>query len=361
MEVQFFDYRRQLAEIKPEILNSLEKVLLSGKLILGLETEKFEKYFAEFAGCKFGIGVNSGTDALKIVLRAVGVGEGDEVITAANTASPTISAIRELKARPVLIDVREDYLIDVAKIEAKITSKTKVIIPVHLYGQACDMDELLKIAKKYSLKIIEDCAQAHGAAYGGKMAGSFGEAACFSFYPTKNLGAYGDAGLIVTNNSQLAEKCASLRKYGMKDLYFSEVEGYNSRLDEMQAAILNVKLKYLGKQNAERQAIASRYLAEIKNDKIILPKINKTGNHIFHQFVIRVEEREKFLDYLKKNKIGYGIHYPYPIHLQPAYSVFAADDLLNSEKFAKQIISLPIFPELREEEIDYIIKTINLF
>ncbi|MDD4902100.1 MAG: DegT/DnrJ/EryC1/StrS family aminotransferase [Patescibacteria group bacterium] len=361
MTVPFFDNRRQFLAIKTEVMKSVERILQSGNLILGPEVKKFEEDFAQFSGCRFGIGVNSGTDALKIALRAVGVGCGDEVITAANTASPTVSAIKELMAEPVLVDAGEDFLIDVKKIEKKITAKTKAIVPVHLYGQVCAIDEVVKIAKQHGLKIVEDCAQAHGAAHAGKMVGGFGDAGCFSFYPTKNLGAYGDAGLIVTSDQEIAKKCASLRKYGMEDSYFSEFDGYNSRLDEVQAGILNIKLEYLADYNKRRQGTAARYLSEIKNKKIILPKMNEPAGHVWHQFVIRVEEREKFLEYLKKNKIGFGIHYPYPIHLQTAFAEFAAPDLANSEKFAREIVSLPIFPELEKKEVDYIISTINLF
>ncbi len=361
MEVPFFDYRRELKKIKPTILKAVDKVLLSGNLIIGDEVSKFETAFAGTAGVKFGIGVNSGTDALKISLRAVGIAEGDEVITAANTASPTVSAIKELMAKPVLADVGEDFLVDVEEIEKKITPRTKAIVPVHLYGQVCAMEAIMAIARKHGLKVVEDCAQAHGASRQGKPAGSFGDAACFSFYPTKNLGAYGDAGLIVTDDPQIAQACKSLRKYGMEDQYLSLRDGYNSRLDEIQAGILNVKIKYLAENNKKRAATAQRYLAEITNQKIILPKVNEQAVPVWHQFVVRVGKRAEFLGYLRKNKIGFGIHYPYPIHLQPAFSQLAAGDLLRAEKFALEIVSLPIFPDLEKKEIDYIIETINRF
>ncbi len=243
MQIPFFDYQRQYKKINSEIDLAIKRVLNSGKLILGEEVKNFENNFSKYIGTKYGVGVNSGTDAIKIALRALGIKEGDEVITVSNTAVPTISAIREIGAIPKFADIKTDYTIDESEIEKKITKKTKVILAVHLYGQGCNMEAILKIAKKNKLKIIEDCAQAHGTIINDKKAGFLGDISCFSFYPTKNLGAYGDAGIILTSNKNLTEKCRALRMYGMKNDYHAHLEGYNSRLDEMQAAILNVKLK----------------------------------------------------------------------------------------------------------------------
>ncbi|MCK4744835.1 DegT/DnrJ/EryC1/StrS family aminotransferase [Candidatus Parcubacteria bacterium] len=363
MQIPFFDYKRQLKIIHPQIDQAIKKALNSGWLILGKEVENFESGFSKYIGTKYGIGVNSGTDAIKIALRAIDVKKNDEVITVANTAVPTISAIREAGAIPKFIDIKNDFTIDENKIEKTITKKTKVILAVHLFGTCCNMPVILNIAKKYKLKIIEDCAQAHGAKIKNRKAGNFSDISCFSFYPTKNLGAYGDAGIILTNNKNLADKCRSLRMYGMKKGYYSHLEGYNSRLDEMQAAILNVKLKYLDRWNKKRQKIADLYLTKIKNHKIKFPEIQNLQNNNFHLFVIRTDKRDGLIKYLNNKKIGYGIHYQYPIHLQTAYKFlgYTKGSLPITEKFANQILSLPIFPELTEKEIKYIIDKINKF
>lgn len=362
MEIPFFDYKRQLKKIEPEINKALKKVLNSGSLVLGLEVKKFENNFAEYIGVNYGIGVNSGTDAIKIALKAINIKRGDEIITVANTAVPTISAVRETGAIPKFVDVKNDYTIDEDKIENKITKKTKAILIVHLYGRGCDMKTILKIAKKNKLKIIEDCAQAHGTIINNKKAGSFSDISCFSFYPTKNLGAYGDAGIILTRDKKLSGECRALRMYGMTQGYHSRSEGYNSRLDEMQAAVLNVKLKYLNRWIARRCQIAKYYLNNIKNSKIILPESN-TKNDSFHLFVIKTNQRNKLLKYLNNKKIGSGVHYESPIHLQKAYKFlgYKKGNLPVTEKLSKQIISLPVFPELTNKEIEYIVKTINAF
>lgn len=362
MRIPFFDYKRQLKIIHPQINQAIKKVLDSGCLILGNEVKKFENSFSKYIGVKYGIGVNSGTDAIKIALRALNIGKDDEVITVANTAVPTISAIREAGAMPKFVDIKNNFTINENKIEQAITKKTKVILAVHLYGQACNMPVILKIAKKHNLKIVEDCAQSHGTKINNKKAGAFGNISCFSFYPTKNLGAYGDAGIILTSNKKLAEKCRALRMYGMKQGHHSYFEGYNSRLDEMQAAILNVKLKYLDEWVARRRQIAKYYLNNIKNPKIILPKTD-TQNNSFHLFVIKTNQRKKLIKYLTDNNIGFGIHYETPVHLQKAYKFlgYKKGDLPITENFAKQIISLPIFPELTKAEIKHIVDIINKF
>ncbi len=363
MKISFFDYKRQLKSISHEINRAISQILNSGKLILGEEVKNFENDFAKYIGVKFGIGVNSGTDAIKIAIKALDIGIGDEIITVANTAVPTISAIRETGAMPKFVDIKKCYSIDETKIEKAINSKTKAILVVHLFGQVCNMAEILEIAKKHNLKIIEDCAQSHGSIFGNKKAGSFGIISCFSFYPTKNLGAYGDGGMILTSNKNLADKCRALRMYGMNKIYYSNYEGYNSRLDEIQAAILNVKLKYLDNWNKKRKEIAEYYLNNIKNPKIILPHIEDINQYAFHLFVIRTPFRKKLMDYLLKNGIGFGIHYPYPIHLQKAYKFlgYKKGDLPITEKFSNQILSIPIFPELTQKEIKYIVEILNKF
>ena len=361
MHIPFFNYKRQLKLLRPKINKIINKTLDSGQLILGSEVKKFEHNFSRFIGVKYGIGVNSGTDAIKIALIALDIKKGDEVITVANTAIPTISAIREIGAIPKFVDIKDNFTIDENKIERIITKKTKVILPVHLYGQPCNMSTIIKIAKKYNLKIIEDCAQAHGAQLKNKKIGSFGVISCFSFYPTKNLGAYGDAGIILTPNKKLFDKCKMLRMYGMTNRYYANIEGYNSRMDEIQAGVLNVKLKYLNKWNNNRRQIAKHYFNNIKNSKIILPEIKNLNDHAFHLFVIRTNQRKKFTEYLTEHNIGHGIHYQFPIHLQTAYKFlnYKKGSFPTTEKFSKQIISLPTFPELTKKEIQYVVDIIN--
>jgi len=363
MKIQFFDYKRELAKIRFEINSAINRVLDSGMLILGKEVDTFENNFSKYIGQKYGIGVNSGTDALKIAMKAIGLKAGDEVITVANTAVPTISSIRELGAIPKFVDIKSDYLIDEKKVEVAITNKTKLILAVHLYGQPCNIKKLIDIAKKNNLKIIEDCAQANGAMLKNKKVGSFTDISCFSFYPTKTIGAYGDAGIILTSNRRIANKCRQLRMYGMKRTYFAEIEGYNSRMDEIQAAILNVKLKYLNKWKSRRQTIAKFYLENIKNQKIILPEIHDIKEHVFHLFVIRTKNRKSLIDYLARHGICTMIHYPYPIHLQTAYKFLGVKkgSLPITEHFAKEILDIPLFPELKKEEIKYIVEILNKF
>lgn len=363
MTIPFFDYLRQHKTIKNKIDTSIQRVLSSGTLILGNEVKQFEINFAKYIGSQYAIGVNSGTDAIKIALKALGIKPNDEVITVANTAVPTVSAIRECGAYPRFVDIKNDYTMNEAYIEKEITKKTRTIIAVHLYGHPCNMAYISSVARKHKLSVIEDCAQAHGASINGKKVGRFGDIGCFSFYPTKNLGAYGDAGMITTSDQKLAQKCMMLRKYGMDKEYYSKVEGYNSRLDEIQAAVLNVKLHYLDDWNFKRRQIATYYLNKIKNPNIILPIIDKINDHAFHLFVIRVRRRSTFIKYLKKYSIGYGIHYPYPIHVQKAYEFlgYKKEDLPLTYRFSKEIISLPIFPEITQKELLYIVNTLNRY
>ncbi len=363
MKIPSFDATRQIKKIRPQINAALKKVLDSGKFVMGKNVELFETEFSGYIGTRYGIGVNSGTDALRIALKAFGIGQGDEVITASNTATPTVSAIREIGATPILVDSDEYHLMDVEKIETAITAKTRAIIPVHLYGQGADMTKILKIAKKHGLKVIEDCAQSTGTTIGAKKLGTFGDAACFSFFPTKNLGAAGDGGMILTNDKHIADICKRLRRYGMDSSYHAHIEGYNSRLQEFQAAILRIKLPHLKSYNARRREIAKRYMSEIQNPRVEMPKKRAGTSHIFHQFVITVAEREKFLEHLKASGVGFGIHYPVPIHLQGAYRFLGHTEgaFPNAETAAQKIVSLPIFPELTGKEVDYIIETVNSF
>lgn len=363
MIIPFFDAKRQFFTIQKKITSAIDRVLQSGKYILGDEGVAFEDEFRTYIDAKYAVGVNSGTDALKIALRSLSVGEGDMVITTTNTAVPTVSAIREIGANPIFVDIDQFFTINPEKIEKAITNKTKAIIVVHLYGQPANILAIKKITKKHKIALVEDCAQAVGATINGERVGSFGDMSCFSFYPTKNLGAYGDGGMILTNNKHLAEKARSLRMYGMKKTYYATEEGFNSRLDEIQAAILRTKLPYLEIWNKKRKTIADFYNKHIKNDLIRLPQIRNNVDHVFHLYVIRTKERERLKKHLQENGIGYGIHYEYPIHKQPPYKKYATknNELKESEKVAKEILSLPIFPELTQKEIGYVVKIINNF
>ncbi|MCL6087792.1 MAG: DegT/DnrJ/EryC1/StrS family aminotransferase [Actinobacteria bacterium] len=364
MKVPFGDLSRQYKVYKKEFDTIISGVLEKGNFILGENLSRFETNFAGYLGAKYGVGVGSGTEALHLALVACGIGMGDEVITVANTAVPTISAIDFAGATPVFVDIEENsYLINPDLIESRITSRTKAIIPVHLYGNPCNMDKIISIAKKYNLKVIEDCAQAHGAEYKGKKAGTFGDLGAFSFYPSKNLGANGDAGMIVTNNGELAEKVRLLRNYGFEDRYKSIMRGFNSRLDEIQAALLDFKLTKLDEWNLRRKQIAKRYISELSGLPIILPSYLPENTHVFHLFVIRVAQRDKFMKFLLNEGISTIIHYPIPIYLQPAYKFLGCkkEDLPVIEKILEEILSIPIYPELEDAEVDYVIAVIKKF
>jgi Predicted pyridoxal phosphate-dependent enzyme apparently involved in regulation of cell wall biogenesis len=362
--IPFLDLKKINLQYKKEIEAAMARVLESGWYILGKEVEKFEEEFAAYCGTKYAIGVANGLDALTLILKAYDIGEGDEVIVPANTYIATILAISANGATPVLVEPDiNSYNLDPSKIEEKITSKTKAIMVVHLYGQVANMDPINEIAKKYNLKVIEDAAQAHGAVYGDKRAGSLGDAAGFSFYPSKNLGALGDGGAITTNDDELAEKLRALRNYGSHEKYKNLFKGVNSRLDEIQAAILRVKLKYLDKDNEKRRQIAEYYLNHIKNEKVILPII-ESGNrlsHVWHLFVVRVENRERFQKYLKENGIQTIIHYPIPPHKQKAYQEWNHCSFSISEQIHKTVISLPISPVLALEHVKKIVKVVNKY
>ena len=353
----------EFERIGSEIEACVLKVLRGGKYILGNELEEFEKSFSEYIGTKFGIGVANGTDAIEIALRALNIGFNDEVITVSHTAIPTVAAIVASGAKPVLIDVeKEFYTIDPNKIRENITDKTKAVIAVHLYGQPCNIQEIKKICDESNIKLIEDVSQAHGSSYFDKKLGSFGSIACFSCYPTKNLGALGDAGVLVTNNADLAEKCKMIRQYGWNKSAYSEIFGRNSRLDEIQAAILNIKLKYLDYHNEMRNYIAKKYTENLCNLPIKIPIIRNNSTHVFHLYVIQVEKRDLLMRFLNNYDIYPGIHYPYPVHKQKTYKKLALfNDLDYTEYLSKRIISLPIYPGLKIENVNYICSKLEEF
>lgn len=350
----------QYRSIKDEIDSAVGRVIGSGSYILGKELESFEKKFARYCGVKYAIGCASGTEAIALSLMSLGIKSGDEVITVPNTAVPTVSAISMVGATPVFVDIDQCFLIDTKKIKNAVTRKTKAIIPVYLYGQMTDIDEIMDIAKKYNLKVIEDACQAHGAEYKKRKAGSIGDTGCFSFYPTKNLGCFGDGGAVITNNKNLYNRLYMLRNYGKSKRDYYPIKGINSRLDEVQAAILRVKLKYLDSWNKKRREIAHLYSDLLNN--IYITSIEKDGClHIFHLYVIRTEYRDNLRAYLKENGIDTLIHYPVPVHLQEAYKdlQYKISDFPVAEQFLKEILSLPIHPYLSKSKIKYICNRIN--
>ena len=359
--IPFLDLKAQYKTIELEIKSAVSSVLSEASYILGPQVREFEDNFAEFTGVKYAVGVASGTDALFLALKALGVGPGDEVITAANTYIATVLGVTYLGATPVLVDIDPDtYNIDLEKIESKITSKTKVILPVHLYGRPVNMESLLGLAQKHDLKVVEDCAQAHGGVWAEKRVGSFGDLGCFSFYPGKNLGAYGDGGAITTSDLKLAEKLRALRNYGSPKKYHHPMIGYNSRLDTLQAAILNVKLKYLEQWGASRLNNAKLYNQMLKGiGDLILPE----SKGVFHLYVVRTKKRDELLKYLNAQGVGCLIHYPVPIYSQEAYSDLglSPEDFPITEQFSKQILSLPMYPELSEVQIDQVVSQIRNF
>ena len=364
MKIPVFDLKRQYEYLKTDIDNAITNVFESGNFVLGEHVRLFEEEFASYLGAEFAIGVGSGTEALHLSLKACDIGPGDEVITVPNTAVPTISAISFAGARPILVDVTPDtYTIDTKKIEKKITNKTKAIMPVHMYGHSAEMEQIMKLAEAYNLRIIEDACQAHGAQYNGKNAGTLGDMGCFSFYPTKNLGAYGDGGIVVTNDEELYNKLRMLRNYGEVKKFSSKIEGFNSRLDEIQAAVLRVKLKHLDTWTNRRREIATLYLQLLFNSSVQLPCERQWAKHVYHLFVIRTNKRDALKDYLQERGVGTHIHYPIPIHMQEAYKKFGykTGDFPISERNAGEILSLPIYPELTTEEIETVADLISEF
>lgn len=364
MEIQLVNLERQYDLIENKIDKAIKKVLRNGQYILGPEEKALEKEIAEYLGVRYAIGVANGTDALVLALRALNIGLGDEVITTPFTFFATAEAISHVGAVPVFVDVDPDtYNINSDLIEEKITERTKAIIPVHIFGQPCDMDGIIEIAKKHNLYVIEDACQAMGAEYKGQKVGTFGDAACFSFFPTKNLGGYGDGGMVVTNNSNIAEKVDMLRKHGSKKKYYNEEIGYNSRLDELQAAILRVKLRYLDKWNDMRINAANKYdnLLSDLSDVIKTPYKIKEAKHIYHLYCIQCENREIIMQKLKERGIATGIYYPVPLHLQKAYTNlgYKQSDLPVAEDLCKKIFAIPMFPEISDDEINYISDTLH--
>ena len=362
--IPFFDLTKQYESIKSEIDDATARVLKSGWFILGSEVQAFEKEFAEFIGARHALGVGSGTEAIHIALLALGIGAGDEVITVPNTAVATVAAIEMTGARAVLCDVRQDsMLMDVEKLERAITPRTKAIVPVHLFGQSCDLDPILQIARVPAAKIfvLEDCAQAHGATYRGKRVGSYGDIAAFSFYPTKNLGAYGDGGAILTNDAALAERVNLLRQYGWRERYASDIKGMNSRLDELQAAILRVKLRYLDAWNAARRERAALYTELLRT--ITPPREMSYGQHVYHLYVVQSSKRDALIAHLKARGIGTAIHYPQMIHRQAAYANlgYGAGSLPIAEKLEREILSLPLYPELSLDDVRAVAQAVDEF
>lgn len=358
--ILFNDFKLHYQSVKEETEKAIQRVMTSGWYVLGKEVEAFEKEFAQYLGVKYCVGVASGTEAIALGLMANGIGVNDEVITTNLTAFPTITGIQQTGATPVVVDVlAKDGLIAPSKIEDKINAKTKAIVPVHLFGQSCDMEAIIKIATKYDLKIIEDCAQSAGATYQQKYCGALGDCGAFSFYPTKNLGAYGDGGAISTNDEKIYENLLYLRNYGQTKRYHHEYQGINSRLDEIQAAILRVKLPFLDSWNKRRTFLADRYKSQLKNVEFIVE--NSYGNSVHHLFVVKSEKRDNLLEYLNNNGVQSLIHYPIPIHKQKAFTFQKDEDLAISEKMADKILSLPIYPELTEEKQDIIIEKINYY
>lgn len=354
MNVRFLDLARQTAAVRPDLEAAVERVLASGRFVLGQEVENFETRFASYCGASHAVGVASGTDAITIALQAVGVQRGDEVITAANTCVPTIAGIEAAGAVPVLADVEEDtFTLDPSRLAEAISERTKAIVPVHLYGQCADLDPILDIATSAQLKVVEDCAQAHGATYRGRRAGAIGNAAAFSFYPTKNLGALGDGGAVITNDPEVAQQARLLRNYGERDRFEHVLRGRNSRLDALQAAILTAKLPFLDGWNERRRAIAAVYTEALAGSLAISPLERAGLSHVYHLYVVRVQRREGFRRTLSDLGVETAIHYPLPVHRQPAYAdlVPVARSLLVSERLAQSIVSLPLYPELDEREV----------
>lgn len=364
MRVPFVSFLPLEHELDKDLRSAFDRVYTRSWYIEGVEDENFEKSFAQYCDTKYCVGVGNGLDALMLALKALNVGADDEVIVPSNTYIATALAVTYVGAKPVFVepDIRT-FNIDPNRIEAAITGKTKAIMPVHLYGQACDMDPIMEIAQKYSLYVVEDCAQAHGATYKGKKIGSFGNAAGFSFYPGKNLGALGDAGAMVTNNKEIADKVRALGNYGSDYKYHHIYLGNNSRLDEMQAAFLSAKLPHLDKINEERRKIANRYLNDIKNTQIVLPYIPEYANPVWHIFGIRCKRRTELETFLNERGIGTNKHYPIPMHLQECYKAlgFKKGDFPVAEEISETELSIPMYYGMTDAEVQYVIDTINDF
>jgi len=354
--IPLVDLKREYAEIGDEITSIIQRTLENGWFILGQQLNEFEREFSHYIGAKHGIGVNSGSDALFLALKALGIDENSEVITVSHTFVSTADSIVRCGAKPVFVDIEpETYCINPALIEDKITEKTKAILPVHLYGHPANMGYILEIAKEHGLSVVEDACQAHGAEYNGKKVGSIGDVGCFSFYPAKNIGAYGDGGFVTTNDSSLAERIKSLRNYGQSKKYHHDCVGVNSRLDELQAAVLRIKLSRLDMWNEKRRRIAKLYAEVLDQTDIILPVERAYAKHVYHLFVTRLAKRDKCQRFLQKRGIQTQIHYRIPVHKQNAYKEFeTAKDLSVTEVICNEILSLPLYPSLTDEEVAYV-------
>lgn len=364
IKVPFVSFKPMERELDEQLRSAFERVYTRSWYIGGIEDENFEKDFAQFCNVKYCVGTGNGLDALMLSLKALGVGSGDEVIVPSNTFIATALAVTYVGATPVFVEPNiNTFNIDVNKIEEKITPKTKAIMPVHLYGQPCDMDKIMDIAKKHNLYVVEDSAQAHGALYKGKRVGSFGDAAGFSFYPGKNLGALGDAGAVVTNNNELAEKIRAFGNYGSDYKYHHIYKGNNSRLDEMQAAFLSIKLSCLDRMNEERRKIAKKYLDRIDNPLVKLPVVEEFAQPVWHIFAVRCDKRNELEKYLCDNGIGTNKHYPIPMHLQECYKDlgYQQGDFPIAEEISKTELSLPMFYGMSDKQVEYVITKINEF
>lgn len=362
MPIKVWDYMHEYENEKHEILAAIEKVLESGHLILGENVKQFEESFARYCGVTFGVGVNSGTDALFLGLKALGVGAGDEVITVANTAVPTVSAIVSTGATPVFVDIDpETYLMDTHLLEDTVTEKTKCIVPVHLYGQCVDMNTVRKIADIHGINVIEDCAQAHGASHNGEKAGSMSNLGAFSFYPTKILGGYGDSGIIVTDDEKIYEALRRLRFYGMEKTYYSIEHGYNSRLDELHAGVLLKKLAHLNEYIESRRSIARKYDVLLKNTKLVLPETMHNNKHVYYLYVCAHPQRDEIISELKKRDIFLNISYPWPVHRMSGYKYlgYRKGDLPKTEKAACEIFSLPMYPTLSDDDQNRVVNELS--
>ncbi len=346
-----------------EFENKALEVLRSGWYILGKEVSAFEEEFASYVGSKHCVGVANGLDALWMAFRVLGIGPGDEVLVQANTYIASVMGITMNGATPIFIEPDEYFQIDVAKLEEHITDKTKAILVVHLYGHNAKMDEVVNLCKKYNLRLVEDCAQSHGSMYKGQMSGTFGDIGCFSFYPSKNLGAFGDAGAITTNDLQIARDFRVLRNYGSEKRYYNKIVGTNSRLDEMQAGLLRVRLQYMDELTKERQTLAARYTAEIHNDKLLLPKERTDTVNVWHQYVIRCKERDALIAHLDALEIGTIIHYPIPPHLAEAYRYLGhkQGSYPITEQYANEVLSIPMYNGMTIEEQNRVIEALNSF
>jgi dTDP-4-amino-4,6-dideoxygalactose transaminase len=356
--IAYFDYLPEYRELENEIEEAVHRVLASGKLILGPEVRDFERECAAFLGVPGAVGVNSGTDALTLALRALDIGTGDEVVTVANAGVPPVAAIRAVGAVPRFVDVDPGTLLmDPARLTGAVSERTRCVLPVHLFGQPVDLEPILRFASTHGLRVVEDCAQACGATYRGQRVGGFGDVGCFSFYPTKTLGAYGDGGLCVTRDPALEERLRMLRMYGFRNDRHAHCEGLNSRLDELQASILRVKLRHLDTALRARQAIGERYRRGLKGSGCQVPAMTPESEHVYHLFVIQVSDRPRVTDTLERNRIGFGIHYPEPVHLMEAYRFLGYEegDLPVSEKACNSVVSLPIYPGLEAKDVDLVI------